>query len=93
MFRKRWWLFGKTISDEGFALTFTSRTTLSYQIGRKTMAVDVEVGWLYIDVFHSSMRHWDDDSSMIDGKTGERNVGAVSTGRRNTVQVGVVAEI
>ena len=74
MFRKRWWWFGKTISDEGFALAFTSRTTLLYEIGGKTMTVDVEVGWPDIDVFHSSMRCWDDDSSVTDGKTDERNV-------------------
>jgi len=36
MFRKRWWWFGKTISDEGSALGFTERNTLLYEIGDKT---------------------------------------------------------
>jgi len=38
------------------------------------MIVRTEGDGREIDVFHSSMRHWSNDSSVIDGKTDERNV-------------------
>jgi len=90
MFRKQWWIFGKTISDEGFCLAFTSRNTLLYEVGGRTLTIDVEVGWPHIDVFHSSMRHWDDDSSIIDGATDKRNVDNITRAlewRGFTVQI------
>ncbi len=74
MFRRRWWLFGKIISDEGFSIILTSRTTLLYEIDGKSMTVTFESGGTEIDIFHSSMRRWSNDSSLIDGKTDERNV-------------------
>ena len=78
MFRKQWWFFGKTISDEGFSIKFTSRNTLLYEVGGKTMIVSADGNFPEIDVFHGSMRHWSNDSSVIDGKTDERNVDNVT---------------
>lgn len=74
MFKKRWWILGKTVSDEGFSIAFTSRTTLLYEVDGKAMTVRTEGDGSEIDVFHNSMRHWNHDSSPIDGKTDERNV-------------------
>ena len=74
MFRKQWWLFGKTISDEGFTLTFTSRFVLLYEVGQKSMTFRAEGNWPDIDVFHGTMRHWKDDNSDIDEETDRRNV-------------------
>jgi uncharacterized protein YcgI (DUF1989 family) len=73
MFKSHWWS-GKTVSDEGFSITLRGRTQLLYKIGGKTMIVTVEGAGRYIDVFHSSMRSWENDSSLIDGKTDELNV-------------------
>jgi hypothetical protein len=53
MFRRRWWLFGKTVSDEGFSIAFTSRTTLLYEVDGKAMIVRTEGDGPDIDVFHS----------------------------------------
>ena len=78
MFRRQWWFFGKTISDEGFSIKFTSRNTLLYEVGGKTMIVSTDGDFPEIDVFHGSMRHWSNDSSVIDGKTDERNVDNVT---------------
>lgn len=74
MFRRQWWIFGKTLSDEGFSIEFTSRNTLLYEAGGKTMIIHTDGDFPDIDVFHSSMRRWSNDSSLIDGKTDERNV-------------------
>jgi hypothetical protein len=74
MFRKQWWFFGKTISDEGFSISFTSRNTLLYEAGGKTMTVRTEGDGREIDIFQNSMRHWSNDISVIDGKTNDRNV-------------------
>ena len=74
MFKTRW-LSSRTISvDEGFSITLTSRTTLRYEIGGKSMIVTTEGAGAYIDVFHSSMNHWENDTTAIDSKTDERNV-------------------
>ena len=74
MFKTRW-LSSKTISDdEGFSITLTSRTGLRYEIDGKSMVVTTEGAGSYIDVFHSSMDHWENDSTPIDGKTDEQNV-------------------
>ncbi len=78
MFRQRWWLFGKTISDEGFSITFTSRFTLRYEAGDKAMTIRTEGDGRDLDIFHSSMRHWENDSSVIDGSNDERNVDNVT---------------
>ena len=74
MFKTRW-LSSKTVSDdEGFSITLTSRTQLRYEIGGKSMIVTTEGAGSYIDVFHSSMDHWENDSMAIDRKTDKRNV-------------------
>ncbi len=73
MFKTRWWS-SKTVSDEGFSITLTSRTTLLYEVDGKSMTVTTEGAGRYIDVFHSSMQRWINDPSVIDGKTDERNV-------------------
>lgn len=78
MFKTRW-LSSKTVSDdESFSITLTSRTTLLYEIDGKSMIVTTEGAGRYIDLFHSSMDHWDNDSSPIDGKTDEQNVDNVT---------------
>jgi len=46
-------LFGKTVSDEGFSIAFTSRTTLLYEVDGKAMIVRTEGDGPDIDVFHS----------------------------------------
>jgi len=74
MFRRQWWFFGKIFSDEGFSIIFTERNTLRYEIGERTMFVRTEGDGPDIDVFHSSMGHWSNDSSPINAKTDERNV-------------------
>jgi hypothetical protein len=68
MFRKHWWS-GKTVSDEGFSITFTSRNTLLYEYGGKTMTVRTEGDGREIDVFQNSIVHWTNDPSTIDGNT------------------------
>jgi hypothetical protein len=78
MFRRQWWFFGKTISDEGFSIIFTEKNTLLYEIGGRTMTVRTDGNFPDIDVSHSSMRHWNNASSLIDGKTDERNVDNVT---------------
>lgn len=42
------------------------------------MIVTTEGAGHYIDVFHSSMNHWENDLSPIDGKTDEQNVDNVT---------------
>jgi hypothetical protein len=74
MFRRRWRFFGKTISDEGFSITFTSRFALLYEVDGKTLIVRTNGNFPDIDIFHSSMRHWSNDSYVIDGKTDEQNL-------------------
>ncbi len=68
------WLSGKTDSDKGFSVTFTSRTTLLYEVDGKVMTVSTEGDGRDIDVFHSSMRFWSNDPSAIDSETDKRNV-------------------
>jgi hypothetical protein len=77
MFKTRWWS-SKTVSDEGFSITLTSRSTLLYEVDGKTMTVDIEGGGKYVDVFHSSMQRWENDPSVIDGITDEKNVDNVT---------------
>ena len=74
MFRRQWWLFGKTVSDEGFSVSFSSRFTLLYEIDQRSMVIRKEGDGRDIDVFHGSMRHWTDDNSDIDEETDRRNV-------------------
>jgi hypothetical protein len=73
MFKTHWWRSGKTVSDEGFSISFLSRTTLLYETNGKAMTITIEGAVKYIDVFHSSMQHWTNDDSAIDGQTDERN--------------------
>lgn len=73
MFRTRW-LSAKTVSDEGFSITLKSRTKLLYEVDGKSMVITMEGAGHYIDVFHSSMEHWSNDPSVIDGETDKRNV-------------------
>lgn len=77
MFRTRWFS-NKTVSDEGYSITLTSRTSLLYEIGGKKMIVRTEGAGKYIDIFHSSMRYWSNDPTVIDGKEDERNVDNIS---------------
>lgn len=78
MFRKQWWFFGKTISDEGFTVAFTSRFTLLYEVGPRSMVVRVESAWPDIDVFHGTMRHWQNDDNEITEDADRRNVNNIT---------------
>jgi uncharacterized protein YcgI (DUF1989 family) len=73
MFTTHWWRPAKTVSDEGFSITLGFRTLL-YEMDGKSMTIAIEGAGRYIDVFHSSMRCWMNDTSVIDGQTDERNV-------------------
>jgi hypothetical protein len=42
------------------------------------MTITIEGAGQYIDVFHSSMQCWMNDTSVIDGRTDERNVDNVT---------------
>ena len=74
MFRTHWWHAAKTVSDQGFSITLISKTKLLYEVNGKAMIVTTEGAGSYIDVFHSSMQHWKDDDSAIDGTTDEENL-------------------
>ena len=74
MFRKQWWLFGKTISGEGFSVGFIERGKLLYELGDKRMVVRVEGNWPDLDLFHGTMAAWENDDSPIDGVADELNV-------------------
>ena len=78
MFRKQWWIFGKTISDEDFSLQFIAKNTISYEVGSKTMTISADSNFPNIYISHSSMRQWTNDNSLIDGKIDERNVDNVT---------------
>jgi hypothetical protein len=77
MFTTHWWRPAKTVSDEGFSITLGFRKLL-YQVDGKCMSITIEGAGRHIDVFHSSMRCWMNDTSVIDGQTDERNVDNVT---------------
>ena len=77
MFTTRWWRPARTVSNEGFSITLGYKSLL-YEVDGRRMAITIEGAGRYIDVFHSSMRCWMNDTSMIDGKADERNVDNVT---------------
>jgi hypothetical protein len=77
MFTTHWWRPARTVSDEGFSITLGFKELL-YEVDGKRMTITIEGAGQYVDVFHSSMRCWTNDSSVIDGQTDERNVDNVT---------------
>ena len=44
----------------------------------KRMTITTEGAGKYIAIYHSSMQHWTNDESVIDGETDKRNVDNVT---------------
>ncbi len=78
MFRRQWWLFGKTISDEGFSVSFIAKGKLLYELGGKRMQIVFEGDGSSLDVFHGSMSHWENDDSLIGEQADKQNVDNVT---------------
>jgi hypothetical protein len=52
-------------SDKGFTVTVVSRSELRYEENDRVMTISIEQGDRHIDVFHSTIRRWDGQETLI----------------------------
>jgi|GEM_PF-4315934 len=63
----------KIVSDEGFSVTVLSRYAVRYEEGGRSMLVTIEEGAGHIDIFHSSIKSWENDpGEALDSATDRR---------------------
>jgi hypothetical protein len=73
MFKNKWWMGTKVVSDEGFSIEW-GRDLLVYREDGRSMSVTVDYGANDINVFTDSVTRWDDNPSVLIDKTVQERI-------------------